>query len=44
MRCGIEAASGGRMIEKQIAVAVKEHCGGVDGLMGFFLEAADTER
>lgn len=35
---------GGRMIEKKIAVAVREHCGGVDGLMGFFLEAADTER
>ena len=26
------------------AAAVREHCGGVDGLMGFFLEAADTER
>lgn len=35
---------GGRMIEKKIAAAVREHCGGVDGLMGFFLEAADTER
>tara|TARA_R100001163_G_scaffold5358_1_gene6493 strand:+ start:504 stop:968 length:465 start_codon:yes stop_codon:yes gene_type:complete len=32
------------MIERNIAIEVRKHCGGVDGLMGFFLEAADTER
>jgi len=32
------------MIEKQIAVVVREHCVGVDGLAGLFIEAADTER
>ena len=32
------------MIEKQIAVVVRDHCAGVDGLAGLFIEAADTER
>ena len=32
------------MIERKVAIEVRKHCAGVDGLAGLFIEAADTER
>ena len=32
------------VIERKVAIEVRKHCGGVDGLAGLFIEAADTER
>jgi hypothetical protein len=32
------------VIERKVAIEVRKHCAGVDGLAGLFIEAADTER
>ena len=32
------------MIDRKVAIEVRKHCAGVDGLAALFIEAADTER